>query len=312
MNGAVEYAEGADAALRLSQRALQLCESVAARGVQEPRLEEMLRSSNETIGNALVAKKDHRQALEYFRKNLALLEKQCPSNAATEGAVCLRSKAMMFRKIGNAEWHIGEKSAGLESARRSLAHFETLTQADPNNARARFELSAQSSALGDYLWEQRDLPSAFQSYARAVQLDEASVKDDPQNVQMRRNLIVNLHNVGYVLAEQGKGVEARQHCDRAVTELEALLKTNLTAPGLLNMAKEIFGYDGEVNVILAERKGVAAAESYRYWQAALKSYQQSFALLQELKEKGLVRQVDSQQEDSLQKEIARCRHQLSN
>ena len=76
------------------------------------------------------------------------------------------------------------------------------------------------------------------------------------------------------------------------------------------MAKEFYGYDGEASVMLAERKGATAAASQRCWQAALKSYQHSLALLHQLKEKGLVRQIDSQQEDKLQKDIAKCASQL--
>ncbi|NOT61971.1 MAG: protein kinase [Acidobacteria bacterium] len=311
MSGAVEYAEGADAALRLSRRALQLCEAVAARQPQEPRLDKLLRSSNETIANALVAKGDYRQALVHFRQNLALLEKHCqPVQAGAENAACQRSRAMMLRKIGDAEWRTGDKTKGLELARQSLAHFETLAAADPNNAEARFALTAQHTALGNYLWEQNDLPKALQSYARALQLDEASVKADPENVQMRRSLITNANNVGYVLAQQGKAAEAKMKCDQSLTELENLLKANPTAPGLLNMAKEIYGYDGEVNVILAQRKGAAETERQRFWQAALKSYERSLALLHQLKEKGLVRAIDAQQEESLQSEIAKCRNHL--
>jgi hypothetical protein len=77
------------------------------------------------------------------------------------------------------------------------------------------------------------------------------------------------------------------------------------------MAKEIYGYDGEINTILAEREGIAAAESRHYWQAALKSFQRSLDLLNQLKEKGLVRPGDAQQEDSLQREIAKCTNKIS-
>ncbi len=311
MNGAVEYAEGADAALRLSQRALQLSEAVAARQPQEPRLGKLLRSSNENIGNALVAKNDFRQALEHFRQAFSLLEKQCQANQpAAEKTACLRSLAINLRKVGDAEWNTGDKKTGLETARRALAQFESLAGADPNNAEARFALTAQYTALGNYLWEQKDLPNALQNYRQALQLDEASVKDDPQNVQLRRSLITDANNVGYVLAQQGDAVGARKKCDQSLTELEALLKANPTAPGLLNMAKEIYGYDGEVNVILAERQGIGTGESQRYWQIALKSFQRSLDLLHQLKEKGLVRQVDAQQEESLQREIVKCKANL--
>ncbi len=312
MSGAIEYAEGADAALSLSQRALQLCEAVAAQQPQGPRWRRLLMGSNEAIGNDLAAKNDHAGALERFRKNLALLEGLCQEAqpTAAEKAKCLRRLAINLRKIGDAEWKTGDKKNGLETSRRALAQFESLAAADPNNAEARFALTAQHTSLGNYLWEQNDLPKALQSYAWALQLDEASVKADPANVQMRRSLITDANNVGYVLAQQGKAAEAREKCDKSLAELEVLLKANPTAPGLLNHAKEIYGYDGEVNVLLAERKGLAAAESQRYWRAALISFQHSFDLLHQLKEKGLVRQIDAQQEDSLQSQIAKCKSKL--
>lgn len=309
MSGAVEYAEGADATMKLAQRALELC--VAAQQ-QQPNANErgrqLLASSHETVGNALRAKRDFDGARASYSKSLASFETLFQNaTAPADKARYQRNLAINLRKYGDIEWMKGQQQDGLALALRALEHFTTLTQADPNNAQAQFAVSAQHTAIGNYYWEAKDLPKAAAHYRQGLQLDEICVRNDPNNVQMRRSLIVNSQNVGYTLAQQGDIVGAQPYCARALAELEALLKTNATAPGLLNMAKEIYGYDGEVNVIFAERRGVASAESQRYWQAALKSYQRSLDLLQQLKEKGLIRRIDAQQEESLQSEIAKCK-----
>jgi serine/threonine protein kinase len=312
MSGAVEYAEGADATLKLAQRALELCVAAqqqpsAARASNE-RGRQLLASSHETVGNALRAKRDFDGARASYSKSLASFETLFQNaTAPADKARYQRNLAINLRKYGDIEWMKGQQQDGLALALRALENFTTLAQADPNNAQAQFAVSAQHTAIGNYYWEAKDLPKAAEHYRKGLQLDEICVRNDPNNVQMRRSLIVNSQNVGYTLAQQGDVVGAQPYCARALAELEALLKTNATAPGLLNMAKEIYGYDGEVNVIFAERRGVASAESQRYWQAALKSYQRSLDLLQQLKEKGLIRRIDAQQEESLQSEIAKCK-----
>lgn len=309
MSGAVEYAEGADATLKLAQRALELC--VAAQQ-QQPNADErgrqLLASSHETVGNALRAKRDFDGARASYGKSLTAFETLVQNATAPDvKARYQRNLAINLRKYGDVEWMKGQKQNGLALALRSLELFRALAQAEPNNAQAQFSLSAQHTAVGNYYWESEDLPKAAEHYRQGLQLDEICVRNDPNNVQMRRSLIVNSQNVGYTLAQQGDVASAQQYCAKALTELEALLKTNVTAPGLLNMAKEIYGYDGEVNVIFAERRGVSPVESQRYWQAALKSYQRSLDLLQQLKEKGLIRKIDAQQEESLLSEIAKCK-----
>lgn len=312
MSGAVEYAEGADATLKLAQRALELClaaqQRPPAKETNDERGRQLLASSHETVGNALRAKRDFDGARASYGKSLTAFEALVQNATVPDvKAKYQRNLAINLRKYGDVEWMKGQKQNGLALALRSLELFRALAQAEPNNAQAQFSLSAQHTAVGNYYWESEDLPKAAEHYRQGLQLDEVCVRNDPNNVQMRRSLIVNSQNVGYTLAQQGDVVNAQQYCAKALTELEALLKTNATAPGLLNMAKEIYGYDGEVNVIFAERRGVAAAESQRHWQAALKSYQRSLDLLQQLKEKGLLRKIDAQQEESLQSEIAKCK-----
>ncbi|MBI1762243.1 MAG: protein kinase [Acidobacteria bacterium] len=309
--GAVEYAEGADAALKLGQRALGLCNGALQTQPASERGRQLLASSHETVGNALRANKNFDGALANYGKSLSGFEALFQTaTAPADKARYQRNLAINLRKYGDVEWMRGQQQAGLALALRALEQFTALAQAEPNNAQAQFALSAQHTSLGNYYWEAKDLPQAEAHYRQGLQLDELCVRNDPNNVQMRRSLIVNSQNVGYTLAQQGHVAQAQPYCDKALTELAALLKTNATAPGLLNMAKEIYGYDGEVNVLCAERRGVTRAESQRYWQAALKSYQRSLDLLQQLKEKGLVRQVDAQQEASLQSEIAKCKSQL--
>ncbi|MEK7834447.1 MAG: hypothetical protein AAB401_25385, partial [Acidobacteriota bacterium] len=315
MSGAVEYAEGADATMKLAQRALELClaaqQQQPAAGADNERGRQLLASSHETVGNALRAKRDFDGARASYGKSLSAFETLFQNaTAPADKARYQRNLAINLRKYGDIEWMKGQQQDGLALALRALEHFTTLAQADPNNAQAQFAVSAQHTSLGNYYWEAKDLPKAAEYYRQGLQLDEICVRNDPNNVQMRRSLIVNSQNVGYTLAQQGDVASAQQYCAKALAELEGLLKTNATAPGLLNMAKEIYGYDGEVNVIFAERRGVTTAESQRYWQAALRSYQRSLALLQQLKEKGLVRRIDAQQEGSLHSEIAKCQSKL--
>jgi serine/threonine protein kinase len=311
MSGAVEYAEGADATMKLAQRALELCTAAQQQspaGANDERSRQLLASSHETVGNALRAKRDFDGARASYGKSLAAFETLVQNATAPDvKARFQRNLAINLRKYGDVEWMKGQKQNGLALALRSLDLFRTLAQAEPNDAQAQFSHSAQHTAVGNYYWESEDLPKAAEHYRQGLHLDEICVRNDPSNVQMRRSLIVNSQNVGYTLAQQGDIANAQQYCAKALTELEVLLKTNATAPGLLNMAKEIYGYDGEVNVIFAERRGVTTAESQRYWQAALKSYQRSLDLLLQLKEKGLIRRIDTQQEESLQREIAKCR-----
>lgn len=311
MSGAIEYTEGADAALNLAQRALTLSSAALQRQPASTRGRQLLASSHETVGNALRANKDFTGALASYGKSLAEFETLFQrATLPADKTRFQRSLAVNLRKYGDIEWMKGQRQNGLALATRALEQFAALAQAEPHNAQAQYALAVQHTAVGNYFWEINDLTQAGIHYQEGFKLDEICVRNDPDNVQMRRSLIVNSQNVGYVLAQQGDLLKAKPYCEKALAELAGLLKTNTTAPGLLNMAKEIYGYDGEINVLFAERRSISAAESQRYWHAALKSYQQSLALWQQLKTKGLVRQIDTQQEESLQREIAKCQDKL--
>src|SRR5262249_12674703 len=96
-----------------------------------------------------------------------------------------RSIAIGCKKLGAALEKSGDLPHAIELYRRALAIDQERVKAEPNDARARLDLSYSFGSLGFALFECGDLPQALDNYTQALALREALSKADPSNADAR-------------------------------------------------------------------------------------------------------------------------------
>ena len=88
---------------------------------------------------------------------------------------------------------------------------EALAKADPNDARARRDLSTSCDRLGDVQLRRGSTDEALQSFRKVLELSEALAKADPNDAQARRDLSISYLDLGDVHLQR-RAVDPTRRC----------------------------------------------------------------------------------------------------
>ncbi len=166
------------------------------------------------------------QALENQLGTLQILEQLLEEQP--ENAEWTRERGVYWERLGIMTGHpqhlnLGDRQAALGWFQKYVVLFERLLAADPNNLRARFDLSEATAELAAVKRES-DPKRAEQLYRRSLALSSAFLSANPQDTDGPYWQAFNRVGFAWVLRRLDKRSEALTELQRAVEMLTGLAK----------------------------------------------------------------------------------------
>ena len=159
----------------LALRSLNIAESAEKRNPENVRARTAIAGAYYEMGE-LTRPSDAGAAIEYYRK--ALARYRDPS-----------SIALLHKKIGAVSANSGNLPLALDEYKAAIAIDEEIVRREPNNARARMDLSYGYSDLGFVLGKLKRHPEAIASYRKAEAIRFAQAAADPSDARARAAVV---------------------------------------------------------------------------------------------------------------------------
>ena len=290
-------------ALELHKRQLEHCEAMMSADSTDPATRRAAAVANGRISKAMTALDDLASALEYNRTSLRLriaLADEFPLNAEYQ-----RSLSVALFHDGSLLASLGRPTEALESYERNLAILDKLLAADPQNELYRSDRGHTLARIGDTLVPLGDLTGALERYRASLAARSAEWETDRSNLIKRMPLIDAYTKVAKVLAKKGDYSVAATESATALKLLDTTVPDSTNA-GLKAAVAEGYAGLGEVYSIVASGSKRGGESARADWQRALDMYERSAAIWLDLRERGMLAEVDVAQLESARREIARC------
>jgi tetratricopeptide (TPR) repeat protein/predicted Ser/Thr protein kinase len=172
-------------------------------------------------------------ALDSMRGGLRITEQLLEEHP--ENAVWRRDQGIFWEQIGNVTGHpqqfnLGDQKAAAGWLQRFADDSERLSAADPNNLRARFDLSEATAELAA-VHRESDPERAEQLYRRSLALNGSFLDSNPEDWQALYWQSFNRVGLAWVLRRLGKPDGALAQLQKAVEILEGLAKRDPGSAG---------------------------------------------------------------------------------
>ena len=118
----------------------------------------------------------------------------------------------------------GSTDEALRSFGKALELSEALAKADPDDARARRDLSVSCDRLGDVQLRRGATDEALRSFRKVLELSEDLAKADPDDPRAKRDVAVAYNKFGDVQLRRGATDEALQSYQKALKLSEDLAR----------------------------------------------------------------------------------------
>jgi tetratricopeptide (TPR) repeat protein len=244
--------------------------------------------SHERLGDVLVAQGNLADALETFRRGVAVVEQLA---AASEAPVTAEDKREFERRGANIpddmRWRDealetalsrchenvaevlvaqGNLTEALEAFRRGLALRSALAALDPTNVKRQLDLASSLSRVGDVLMEQGNLPGALEAFRRELGIAE-QLAANAGNPASQSALSVSYVQVGNVLMRQRNLAGALEAFRRGLGIAQRLAAAD---PGNSGWQRDLSVTQSEVGqVLMAQGDLPGAVEAFRQGRATL-------------------------------------------
>jgi eukaryotic-like serine/threonine-protein kinase len=207
-----------------------------------------------------------RLALQHFKKALSIA--QALSAADRDNAPLQSEVTVCYAYAGYALWKIGDLTgdaenyrAALENERRGIRIVESLSAADPTNARYQHDLAGLTGDIGRSLMSLGDVHGALESHRRTISLFADLAAADPTNAEARRDLAEAHINLGHVMEKLGDTAGALDQSRQALRILEALQSSDPTS--VENRRYVVTSNEWTGNLLRQQSDRVGARASYR-------------------------------------------------
>jgi eukaryotic-like serine/threonine-protein kinase len=235
LHGAIENLPGSTAARELLvKRALEYLDSLAQEATGDVSLQRELVSGYLKIGNAQGNPNnanlgDTGGALQSYRQAQRIADQIVTANPTDSEA--RRSLAVIQEKMSDVQSAMGDLTAGVSSAQRSLAIFKSLAEADSKNVRAQRSLAISYIKVGDVLGNSNfpnagDEAGSMANYHLSSAIWQALDKANPNSLDIRSWLGRIHERIGTILEQQGKIDASLESYRESQTIREALAKSN--------------------------------------------------------------------------------------
>lgn len=210
-------------ALATYQKALALVDGMSADARRQPDVQRALAGVHRGMGEVLPGAGDLGGAVSHLRRAVAILEGLSRTRAAPAGvrADLASGYEMLGDTLGNPGlYSLGDLKGALESYRKSLAAWQAVASADPDNTRARRAQAGLLMKIGDT--EAAGGANPVERYRSGLAILNALPAAAHDTIDTRRMLGMLDRKIGEKLAEQGDRQSAQQSFDQARQITEAL------------------------------------------------------------------------------------------
>jgi tetratricopeptide (TPR) repeat protein len=254
-----------DDALATYSKASAIAENLAQANPGDIDWQYELGTSNERIGDLLMALGNHAQALKYYQNQeeiLSRLDTGDPGDADRQ-----RDGGVAHIKVGNVPAAQNFLSEVLTTLQSSLAHMERLAK---GNLAWQRDLAVSYERIGNLQMWQDNMPGALKSFSASLDILDPLVRADPGNAGWQRDLAVWYVRIGDALAEQYDLPGALKSYQASLAIAERLATAD---PQNARLRSELSEMCGTVGDVLKAQGNLSEA---------MKSYQASLAIVERL------------------------------
>jgi serine/threonine protein kinase len=272
---------------------------------QDPATRELGAGPYYYLGNILAETGDLGDALESYRKAVAVLKSVQPATSAQNTAI---QTHLAGNYSGIARVLAWQKQFGsaVEAQKQATLLLEALSLSNPANATLRGFLGDSYQFLGSDLNDNGDLDHGLQYLRRAENIYQALRSADPSNALIAYRLAYTEINIGEIMLTQRRSSGAVQILKTALTRFQALMEghpeNGLNYQGLADAYAEL----GKAYEQFASNPGSPSQAKLRDWTEARTSYQKSQAVLVQAHDKGVLETDKSGYFARLSQDIATC------
>lgn len=236
-----------DAALESERKAVELSEALVSADPENPQYRSLLGDNYVQFGSALyqagrgATVEDHRLAIEYFRKAVAIhsnLSAAYPENSEYRYALGVDYEfiGIAFNRIGDMTGDIENHKAALENHLNELEINESLAASDPSNAAFRRIVADVRGEVGLSQLKLGNAEAARDNYRRRLEIFESVMASDPTNVEAIRDVVNCLAELSLTLEKLGDIPDALRQVRKAA-ELQKILVA--TEPDNIETARRL-------------------------------------------------------------------------
>jgi tetratricopeptide (TPR) repeat protein len=245
-----------------------------------------LTDANFIVADHLTTKQDYAEAIRLRQRGLELARKLTelrPGDRESE-----RSLALAEKKLAALLGVSKRFEESRDAYQRARAIDERLSVQDPSSMRAKIDLSYDYSDLGWVMTQMGAYKEALVSHRRALALREEAAKADPNDLRAATAVASTTYRIGKTLLAMGDFEAAVQESQRAIGLYETLtVRSRAEWSLLVDLASAHWDIADEL-AAWAARRGTSAARQRELRSRSLADYGKALALLEDLREKGVL------------------------
>src|SRR5215471_12926664 len=201
------------------------------------------------MGNLLLRQGDSRGALEPYLQCVKLREKLVKDHP--NDVVYKRNLMIGYGHVGDVLGNpvmlsLGDSAGARANYGKAVAIAEEISNADPNDLTAKYDLAASLQRLGMVDVPASEMAESLATLQRSASMLESIVASDPRNVRRSKTLSLTLEYVGHRLQSLGRYREAISNYQRSLTMANVELAADPADRSAMSQA-------------IASGRGVAAA-----------------------------------------------------
>jgi tetratricopeptide (TPR) repeat protein len=188
----------------------------------------MLAHAHHSIGNVLSMTGKSPEAVDSYRKALAIYQKVVDANPANNH--CRHMLAGTYYGMGAALSQAGKLAEGLESLRKASDILQRLADTNPVNTLVQQNLGQSHGNIGVVYMQMGKPPGALDAFRKALAILKRLVDDNRAVTEFQRELAITHHYIGLTLSKTGKPEEAMEAHLKALAIFQKLSDANPTVP----------------------------------------------------------------------------------
>jgi non-specific serine/threonine protein kinase/serine/threonine-protein kinase len=294
-----------DAGIAQARRAAAMAESAAGARPGDAIAMTDLEAALAVLADAVVNEKRYAEAIALRERVQGLANRVA---AQTHGREAERSLAVAEKRLGALYGVTGRMQDCRREYEMARSIDEQRCARDPQDMRARIDLSFDLSDLGWVASETNRLRDALDFHHQALQLREQAALADPRDFRAATTVAASMKRIGLALKNMGKPREALDELQQAAVRYDSLSRRPgsdwATVRSLADTHEDIAG----TWIDLAHVPNASAAQRTADYLAAAREYDQSRSLLAGLRGQGKLPKPDWGRIDELAAKAEKARH----
>jgi serine/threonine-protein kinase len=214
----------------------------------------MLAGAHHSIGNVFWATAKFPEALDSFRKALAIYEKLADANPSS--VFFRQSLAGTYSSIGFMLWLTGKSAEGLKVLRKASGILQKLADTNPVNIHVQDYLAKTYGNTGLVCMQTGKLAEGLEAFRKALAVFQKLTDANPAVTEFQFNLALSHEDIGHLLSKTGKPEEAMEAYFKGLAIKQKVSDANPTVP---QYQRELARAHNNLGRLLARQKRFAEA-----------------------------------------------------